>query len=245
MLKFEIDAYTKWAGYTWFHKWPLHIEGISAINGISDYTLYTYISSDLYELIGTKLKRGDILIISSIDSRYSQNEYFYINEDHSYTDLDIWNPSFDIFIPIEALDGTPINHIMTEKKYQEMMNYVKDIENVPILDRYLLGSIIGNHGISSLVRCAIDDDHFKVYPIKYVFGNGGIGRSYDDTIDKYVTSGHKGEILVVTYYTGYGWTPNFNNTLLYVGIMDVSKQEAEKQGLKFHDMYKEFRLKDK
>ena len=38
-----------------------------------------------------------------------------------------------------------------------------------------------------------------------------------------------------------GWLST-NNTILYIGIMDVTEEEAKKRGLKFSDMYKDFKI---
>lgn len=226
-LKLEIKLYTKWSGYEWYHKKTLHIDGVSAVNGITNYTLYTYRSDDINELIGTDLRRGDILIISGIE--------FYINKDHCYAECDIWDPDNEVFTPLKALDGNQFNYKDFYKDYQSAMKFVMRDINESILDGILFEKLKNERQILVLRRTDVKNQYERHY-VRYFTGIGE-HRDADYTIDSYVKSCHKGDYVIVSYYTGYGYMPGPNNTSTFIGIMDVSEEEAKARGLRFRDMY--------
>lgn len=238
ILMKEIEAYAKWSGHSWYDKKPLHIDGVFGVNGITDYTVYSIYLSDLREMIGTDLKRGDVVKFKKPYT--SERMTLYVNKDHHYTEHDIWNLDDEVFIPLEALDGIPVNHGSVNKEYQRIMNFVVRGLDAPLLDGAMIQHVVETHHPLLVIRRTSKGDEFDRY---YVSFFSSVGCSPGDVIDKHVTSCRKGHIVLVSYYTGYGYVPSMSNITAYIGIMDISEEEAKKRGLKFKDMYINYPLK--
>lgn len=238
ILMKEIEAYAKWSGHSWYNKKPLHVDGVFGVNGITDYTVYSSYLSDLKEMIGTDLKRGDVLKLKKLYT--SESMILYVNKDHHYTEHDIWDLKDEVFIPLEALDGIPVNYEKVNKEYQRIMNFVVRGIDAPLLDGAMINHVMETHQSLLVIRRTSKGDEFDRYCVSY-FSN--VGCSSGDVIDKYVTSCRKGNIVLVSHYTGYGYVAGANNTTAHIGVMDVSEEEAKKRGLKFTDMYIDYPLR--
>lgn len=197
-----------------------------------DCMLYICFSGDIKEMIGMELKYGDIFIIIY---NYEQLQ-LYINKDFRYTEYHIWNFSDEFFLPIDMDYATSFER--AKQKYYYMMDFMVRGLNDPLIDEGMIQQVMQKHRSLLVIRKTARGDEYDRYTVAYV---SGITDS--EHLNRTVTSCKKGNIVLVSHYTGYGYMPSRSNTTIHIGIMDVTKEEAEERGLKFSDMYIDYSIK--
>lgn len=201
---------------------------------IADCMLYMCYANDIEKMIGMELKRGDIFII--IGDQFQEQLKLYINKDFRYTEYDKWNFRDDIFLPLE--EHSPIKFEYIREKYHEMMGFTVRTLDDSIIDENMIRLVMQKHHRLLVIRKLTNGDEYDRY---YVHFFSGIIDS--DHLNRTICSCKKGNIVLVSRYTGYGYTVSRSNISIYIGVMDVTQEDAQKLNLKFDDMYKNYVLK--
>ncbi len=128
----------------------------------------------------------------------------------------------------------PINHSTEGTNVDFTIHTLDD----PIIDKDMIRHVMETHHNLLVIRQLDNGEEYDRYFVRYV--SNVIDSQH---LNREINSCKKGDIAVVSHYTGYGYEPHINNTTIHIGIMDVTKEEAEERNLKFADMYRDYKIK--